>query len=132
MADVAWMARPDFPFPQIATGDLDIPVVGQLPAAEPSVRRRFRAGSAEDDRFRGSVPGWKHLEARVGTRAGKPAPSPHIRPGRYQTRRLSARGSTGRPGENEEHCDLLASRASCSDIVLNHHLRLRGTRWRRF
>jgi hypothetical protein len=27
------MARPDFPFPQIATGDLNIPVVGQLPAA---------------------------------------------------------------------------------------------------
>ena len=24
------MTRPEFPFPQIATGDLDIPIVGQL------------------------------------------------------------------------------------------------------
>ena len=27
------MSGPDFPFPQIATGDLDVPIVGQLPAA---------------------------------------------------------------------------------------------------
>ena len=27
------MTRLDRPFPQIATGDLDIPIVGQLPAA---------------------------------------------------------------------------------------------------
>jgi hypothetical protein len=27
------MSRLDFPFPQIATGDLDIPIVAQLPAA---------------------------------------------------------------------------------------------------
>ena len=33
IADGAWMTRLDRPFPQIATGDLDIPVVGQLPAA---------------------------------------------------------------------------------------------------
>jgi hypothetical protein len=33
IADGAGMTRPDFPSPQIATGDLDIPIVGQLPAA---------------------------------------------------------------------------------------------------
>ena len=33
IADGAWIMRLDFPSPQIATGDLDIPVVGQLPAA---------------------------------------------------------------------------------------------------
>jgi hypothetical protein len=65
MADVTWMARPDFPFPQIATGDLDIPVVGQLPAAEPSVRRRFRAESGEDGSLPGSVQEWGPLEARL-------------------------------------------------------------------
>jgi hypothetical protein len=30
-----------FPFPQIATGDLDIPIVGQLPAANLSFGDQF-------------------------------------------------------------------------------------------
>ena len=33
IANGAWMSRLDFPFPQIATVDLDIAVVRQLPAA---------------------------------------------------------------------------------------------------
>jgi hypothetical protein len=30
------MTRLDFPFPQIATGDLDVPIVGQLPGMAPA------------------------------------------------------------------------------------------------
>jgi hypothetical protein len=35
------MTRPDFPFPQIASGDLDIPIVGQLPAANLPLGDKF-------------------------------------------------------------------------------------------
>jgi hypothetical protein len=35
------MVRLDFPFPQIATSDLDIPIVGQLPAANVPFRDEF-------------------------------------------------------------------------------------------
>jgi hypothetical protein len=38
------MARPDFPFPQIATGDLDIPVVGQPPTANLPLGDDFEPG----------------------------------------------------------------------------------------
>jgi hypothetical protein len=38
------MSGPDFPLPQIATGDLDIPVVGQLPAANLPFGDEFEPG----------------------------------------------------------------------------------------
>ena len=38
------MTRLDCPFPQIATGDLDITVVGQLPAAKFPLRDEFEPG----------------------------------------------------------------------------------------
>ena len=38
------MARPEFPFPQIATGDFDIAVVGQLPAANLPLGNEFEPG----------------------------------------------------------------------------------------
>jgi len=36
------MTRPEFPFPQIATGDLDIPIVGQLPSANLPLGNEFK------------------------------------------------------------------------------------------
>jgi hypothetical protein len=42
-----WMARPDFPFPQIATGDFDIAVVGQLPAANLPLSDEFEPDSVQ-------------------------------------------------------------------------------------
>jgi hypothetical protein len=41
------MSRLDFPFPQIATGDLDIPVVGQLPAANLPLGDEFEPGPVQ-------------------------------------------------------------------------------------
>ena len=38
------MTRLDFPFSQIATGDLDIPIVGQLPAAKFPLSDEFEPG----------------------------------------------------------------------------------------
>jgi hypothetical protein len=38
------MTRLDFPFPQIATGDLDIAVLGQLPAANLPLSGEFEPG----------------------------------------------------------------------------------------
>jgi hypothetical protein len=38
------MMRPDFPVPQIATGDLDVPIVGQLPAANFPLGDEFEPG----------------------------------------------------------------------------------------
>jgi hypothetical protein len=38
------MTRLDFPFSQIATGDLDIPIVGQLPAANLPFGDKFEPG----------------------------------------------------------------------------------------
>ena len=37
----------DRPFPQIATGDLDIPIVGQLPAANLPFGDEFEPGPVE-------------------------------------------------------------------------------------
>jgi hypothetical protein len=37
--------RPAFPFPQIATGDLDIAVIGQLPTANLPLGDQFEPGS---------------------------------------------------------------------------------------
>jgi hypothetical protein len=45
------LARPDFPFPQIATGDLDIPIVGQLPAANLPLGDEFEPGPMKMVRF---------------------------------------------------------------------------------
>jgi hypothetical protein len=45
--------RPAFPFPQIATGDLDIAVVGQLPTANLPLGDEL---SGEDSRLRRIVP----------------------------------------------------------------------------
>ena len=41
------MTRLDFPFPQIATGDLDVPIVGQLPAANLPFGDEFEPGPVE-------------------------------------------------------------------------------------
>ena len=41
------MARADFSFPQIAPGDLDIPIVGQLPAANLPLGNEFEPGPVE-------------------------------------------------------------------------------------
>jgi hypothetical protein len=41
MIDLPWMTRLDFMFPQIASGDLDIPIIGQLPAANLALRAWF-------------------------------------------------------------------------------------------
>ena len=41
------MTRLDFPFPQIATGDLDIPIVRQLPAANLPLSDEFEPGPVE-------------------------------------------------------------------------------------
>jgi hypothetical protein len=41
------MTRPDFPFPQIATGDFDIAVVGQLPAANLPLGDEFEPGPVQ-------------------------------------------------------------------------------------
>jgi hypothetical protein len=43
--------RPAFPFPQIATGDLDIAVVGQLPPPKFPLRDEFEPGSVKVVRF---------------------------------------------------------------------------------
>jgi hypothetical protein len=56
------MTRLDFPFPQIATGDLDIPIIGQLPVANLPFSDEFRALSCEDGRLRGTVEAWGLLE----------------------------------------------------------------------
>jgi hypothetical protein len=42
--DGARMTRLDRPFPQIATGDLDIPIIGQLPAANLPFGDEFEPG----------------------------------------------------------------------------------------
>jgi hypothetical protein len=39
------MSRPDLPFPKIATGDLEIPIVGQLPAANLPLGNEFEPRS---------------------------------------------------------------------------------------
>jgi len=41
------MTRLDFPFPQIATGDLDVPIVGQLPAANLPLGDEFEPGPVQ-------------------------------------------------------------------------------------
>jgi hypothetical protein len=47
IANGAWMSRLDFPFPQIATGDLDIAVVRQLRAANLPLRDEFEPGAVQ-------------------------------------------------------------------------------------
>jgi hypothetical protein len=41
------MSRPDFPFSQIATGDLNIPIVGQLPAPNLPLGDEFKPGPVQ-------------------------------------------------------------------------------------
>jgi hypothetical protein len=41
------MTRLDFPFPQVATGDLDICVAGQLPAANLPLGDEFEPGAVQ-------------------------------------------------------------------------------------
>ena len=52
------MSRPDFSFPQIATGDLDIAVVGQLPAANLSLGDEFEPGPVEVIGFEAAFRRW--------------------------------------------------------------------------
>jgi hypothetical protein len=46
------MLRRDFSFPQIATGDLDTPIVGQLLAAHLSLSDQFKPGPVKVEGFR--------------------------------------------------------------------------------
>jgi hypothetical protein len=46
------MARPDFPFPQIATGDFDIPIVGQQPGRGGRACGEARAGRVDTELIR--------------------------------------------------------------------------------
>jgi hypothetical protein len=41
VANAPWVASPDFPFSQIATGDLDVAIIGQLPAPNLAFRNHF-------------------------------------------------------------------------------------------
>ena len=41
------MTRLGFPFPQVATGDLDISIVGQLPAANLPLGDEFEPGPVQ-------------------------------------------------------------------------------------
>jgi hypothetical protein len=47
MVDRAWLACPDFPLPQIATSNLDIPILGQLAATNLSFGDEFEPSSME-------------------------------------------------------------------------------------
>jgi hypothetical protein len=46
------MSRPDFSFPQIATGDLDIPIVSQLLAANLPFGNEFEPRVVQVVRFK--------------------------------------------------------------------------------
>jgi hypothetical protein len=53
------MSRPDFSFPQIATGDLDIPIVRQLPAANRPLGDEFEPGPVQVVAFKAVFrPSW--------------------------------------------------------------------------
>src|SRR5262249_14487499 len=60
------------PFAQVAPGDLYVPIVGQLPPPNYSLRDEFEPGPVEAGGFRGSVPALGPLEAGFGKRARKP------------------------------------------------------------
>jgi len=80
-------------------GDLDIPVVGQLPAAEPSARRRFRAESGEDGTLPGSVQEWGlwKLDSRSPPTMSLPSLTQSNRRG-YRTRMPSGVGGVALRG----------------------------------
>jgi hypothetical protein len=64
------LTRPDLPFPQIATGDLDIPIVGQLLAANLPLGDEFEPGPVQvvgfDAAFRRGGLGKQGLEHAPG------------------------------------------------------------------
>jgi hypothetical protein len=60
------MTRLDFPFPQIATGDLDIPIIGQLPVAKLPFSDEFRAYLPFGDEFEPSPVKVVGFEAPLG------------------------------------------------------------------
>jgi hypothetical protein len=68
----------EFMFPQITTGDLDIPIIGQLPAANLPLSDEVEPRPVNV--IASTHPsGVGPLDAGFGTRAGKRAPPPHIR-----------------------------------------------------
>jgi hypothetical protein len=56
--DRAWTTRGDFPFSKIATGDLDIAVVGQLPPPKFALSDQFEPGSVEMVGFEAAFRRW--------------------------------------------------------------------------
>src|SRR5262249_14147627 len=86
-----------FPFAQVATGNLDVAVIGQLPTAD----FPFGDGSDEDGRLRGTVPALVPLAEEFGKRVGKRVPHRHIRRHLCRTRRLTAGRSTEHRAETE-------------------------------
>jgi hypothetical protein len=77
-------------------------------ATEISVQRSVRAGSAEYDRFRRTIPVLGRLGPGFGRRAWKPAPPSHTRPPRCRTRRCSGRGFHRASGGRRKKMNLLA------------------------
>ena len=57
IADGAGMTRLEFTFPQITTSDLDIPIIGQLPAANFPLSDEFEPRSVDAPFWRGGF--WK-------------------------------------------------------------------------
>ena len=47
IADGAWMTRLGFPLPQVASGDLDIAIVSQLPTPDLPLHDEFEPSSME-------------------------------------------------------------------------------------
>jgi hypothetical protein len=54
--------RPDFPFTQIATGDLDIRIVGKLTAAQLPLGDEFEPGTVKVIGFEAAFRSWAFRE----------------------------------------------------------------------
>jgi hypothetical protein len=90
------MTHRDFRYPQIATGDLDIPVVGQLPAANLPLGNEFEPGPMKMVRFEAALgcgaSGSKIWNTRLETRTTpsySPTPMPNSTSERSEFQRAS-------------------------------------------
>ena len=71
--------RPDFALPQIATGDLDIAVVSQLPPPKFPLSDKFEPGAVKMVGFQAAFRRWAFPRVGAGRRAGARERRLHIR-----------------------------------------------------